>query len=544
MRFLKEIVKSESAVKIACACILKFYQVKFTSSNLLSLIDGHNDPHSMLAIKDVLDEYSVKSLAILRKNIKYEDIETPFVSVIQKEDWPAASFTVVIAVNGNKISFLDPQTNNLVTAEISYFESIDKDVLLLLDGRTKKDEYNYEQNRINEKTSNFFSNLPFYLGGFLILTLLFLQVFIFKNTAWISPIFLLTSTIGTLCSTLLIWHEIDAFNPLIREVCGSLGSKSNCNAVLSSRGARFLGISWSIWGFAYFSSFFLYQLLFADSVPHVSLWSYIALMTFPYVIYSLYYQAKVVRQWCPLCLIVQCVITFNACASLIYISVQNNFTEFGLMPLINTISIFSISLMLTYFLLPVLKKAQQAKNHELQLKKIRYRREVFDALLSTSNSITQSPEGLGILLGDPNAKNEIIKVCNPYCGPCSKAHPELEAIVAGNPDTKLRIIFSATGEDWDIKNAPVSLFLEIQEKMGDQVAHTALDKWYAGGSKDFNKFSEEYQLDNYLVHQHHKIREMREWYDTMKIRVTPTIFVNGREMPDGYKVKELKNFFL
>ncbi|ULT26900.1 cysteine peptidase family C39 domain-containing protein [Sphingobacterium sp. E70] len=138
MRFLKEIVKSESAVKIACACILKFYQVKFTSSNLLSLIDGHNDPHSMLAIKDVLDEYSVKSLAILRKNIKYEDIETPFVSVIQKEDWPAASFTVVIAVNGNKISFLDPQTNNLVTAEISYFESIDKDVLLLLDGRKKK----------------------------------------------------------------------------------------------------------------------------------------------------------------------------------------------------------------------------------------------------------------------------------------------------------------------------------------------------------------------------------------------------------------------
>ncbi|ULT26899.1 hypothetical protein KUH03_08770 [Sphingobacterium sp. E70] len=126
--------------------------------------------------------------------------------------------------------------------------------------------------------------------------------------------------------------------------------------------------------------------------------------------------------------------------------------------MINTISIFSISLMLTYFLLPVLKKAQQAKNHELQLKKIRYRREVFDALLSTSNSITQSPDGLGILLGDPNAKNEIIKVCNPYCGPCSKAHPELEAIVAGNPDTKLRIIFSATGEDWDIKNAPVSSF--------------------------------------------------------------------------------------
>ncbi|ULT26898.1 DsbA family protein [Sphingobacterium sp. E70] len=80
-------------------------------------------------------------------------------------------------------------------------------------------------------------------------------------------------------------------------------------------------------------------------------------------------------------------------------------------------------------------------------------------------------------------------------------------------------------------------------KNGDQVAHTALDKWYAGGSKDFNKFSEEYQLDNYLVHQHHKIRKMREWYDTMKIRVTPTIFVNGREMPDGYRVKELKISF-
>ena len=43
--------------------------------------------------------------------------------------------------------------------------------------------------------------------------------------------------------------------------------------------------------------------------------------------------------------------------------------------------------------------------------------------------------------------------------------------------------------------------------------------------------------------QENKIEEMGEWCDNMKIRATPTFYINGKELPESYRVNELKMFF-
>jgi len=50
-------------------------------------------------------------------------------------------------------------------------------------------------------------------------------------------------------------------------------------------------------------------------------------------------------------------------------------------------------------------------------------------------------------------------------------------------------------------------------------------------------------MNGELTLQKEKIYAMRAWCDSMKIRVTPTIFVNGAELPESYLIAELKNFY-
>lgn len=359
---------------------------------------------------------------------------------------------------------------------------------------------------------------------------------------WLSPFFLITSTIGLLISLLLVWYEVDAHSPFIKEVCGGQGRKMNCDAVLSSAGSAFLGINWAVWGFAYFATFFLSMLLFFERTSHAHLWSLFSIGALIYLPFSIYYQSKVVKQWCPLCLSVLAVIVVNSIASIYFVSISST-VLFDWKAVLDVASIGLLFLLATYYAIPMLKEAKESKSYAKRLKKLRYNPDIFKTLLAKSDTVTVSAEGLGVVVGNPEAKNEIIKVCNPYCKPCAKAHPELEHIIKNNQDVKIRVIFTASGEENDKKTAPVLHLLAIQSKGDMKMTTKALDDWYLPDKKDYETFAQKYPLNGELKGQLDKIIAMRDWCDVMKIRATPTIYVNGSELPDSYRISELKNFF-
>lgn len=316
----------------------------------------------------------------------------------------------------------------------------------------------------------------------------------------------------------------------------------NCDAVLSSAGATFLGISWAVWGFAYFATLFLFILLFSEQISYLYLWSLFSVLALTYLPFSIYYQSKVVKQWCPLCLSVLVVILINSLAS-IYLIMDSSIVAFDWKALLHIASIGLFFLLATYYVIPILKQARDSKSYAKRWKKLHYNPDIFKALLAKSDVVAVSAEGLGIIVGNPNAKNEIIKVCNPYCGPCAKAHPELEHIIKNNKDVKIRVVFTSSGEDSDITTAPVIHLLAIQSK-GDITQTTqALNDWYLSDRKDYNAFAQKYPMNGELKEQKDKIIAMRDWCRTMQIRATPTIYINGQELPDSYHIAELKNFF-
>lgn len=527
-----------------CQSLLNHYSIRHSSLFLNKLLQDHVDYPSLLSIKDVLLEYGIDSAALRKGNYNYYDFETPFICSIQKEGWHKGRFTLVSEVNQTYITFLDPETNLFTQTLLSDFEQIDKGILLLTDASKKKDEPNLSGNLIQQRNQKIVRVAPVYLLVISLILSLGHSIFSFQEgISWVNIIFSVTSFIGLLVAASLIWHEIDAYNPISRQVCGANGKKLNCDAVLNSDQASFLGISWSIWGAAYMATLFFIQFFFSGQIGFIYISSYFSLVVAPYIIYSLYYQAKVIKQWCPLCLIIQALLLINFLTAVILISTGFRTELLSPYPVLLTGLIAIFILTSLYILIPIFKSAQQSKTNEKNWKKLKYNPEVFRSLLNKSERIISPTDGLGIIIGNPNAKNEIIKVCNPYCGPCAKAHPELENIVNNNRDVKIRIIFTASGEDTDIRTAPVRHLLAIQEKSDGQTLHDALDDWYLAKEKNYPKFAEKYPMNGELNQQKQKMIEMQNWCNIMKIRATPTIFINGSELPDEYLITEIKNFF-
>src|SRR5690606_12931802 len=126
-------------------------------------------------------------------------------------------------------------------------------------------------------------------------------------------LFFFLMLIGASVGGLLLLYEIDKHNPIIKQVCSGGNAKAGCHAVLDSAGGKFLGVSWSLVGFTYFLGGTL-LMLFAtpDRNAYFPLLSLLSLAALPYVVYSLFYQWKVVKQWCRLCLATQAILVVQA----------------------------------------------------------------------------------------------------------------------------------------------------------------------------------------------------------------------------------------
>jgi len=162
-------------------------------------------------------------------------------------------------------------------------------------------------------------------------------------------------------------------------------------------------------------------------------------------------------------------------------------------------------------------------------------------MLHHQPAMTSDPGDLGIRLGNPQAPNVLTKVCNPYCGPCTKAHPKMEELIEENPDWQTRIIFTATGEDKDRRTAPAAHMLAVAAQKDESQTRKALDDWYNAEEKDYERFAAKDPMNGEMDLQKETLKAMDTWCKEVGIMHTPTFFVNGYLLPDAYHdIAELK----
>ncbi|PVD49620.1 hypothetical protein DC498_24110 [Terrimonas sp.] len=527
-------------------------KLKVSRSTLIAENESHPYYPSILSISDVLKKHGVENLSMELRPEKLINVPVPFITSVKGKSSIMPHFSIVKSIDKAFVTASHPENNKWETLPLEQFMSRYTGTVLIFDTESPRHaEIDYEKNSKIEK-----KKLIVFTMGWGSVTFLILINYIFaflrvSFAATLPIIFTSLAILGCVVCTLLAWYELDQDNLTIKQICSS-GKKINCNALINSKASKIWGISWSTIGFSYFMMQLLILLLYGiinEQILFIVAWFNI--LTIPYIPFSLYYQWKVAKQWCVLCVSVQ-----------ILLGVQFFVTLFAgwlfLKPYMDIQTMFGVSMVtITVFILAnmvktILVKAKENKLKVAQLRRLKHDSDIFEAVLKKQKVVTAPDKNIGISLGNPIAKYGIIKVCNPYCAPCAKAHPVLESLLHQHTNIKLQIIFTATNDDSDLRSLPVKHFLAIAQSKDELLIENALDDWYLATEKNYEAFAIKFPLDSELGKQTENIERMNDWCNSIDVQSTPTFYISLQaqenenqfyQLPDLYTINDLTYFF-
>ncbi|UKJ07507.1 vitamin K epoxide reductase family protein [Solitalea lacus] len=536
---IKNFTGSRENCVTATDSLLQLLKVKVTGITLEKTLQEHPNYPSLLSVTDALTSWKIETLAIKVAPEKMQELPLPFMTQVKGDRHNY--FAVVNKLDEGKITWQDPASAKWKTIPFDEFNKKSTGIVLLAEPLEQAGEKDYK--------SAYKSQLVKSIAPALLLILLTVYSFglvinSFYTTganALFPALLFTTKLVGVLITSLLLWYEFDKNNPLLQKICTG-GSKTNCNAILQSKAAKAWGeITWSDLGFIYFTGGVVVLALSNLNKSMLSSLAWFNLLALPYIVYSLYYQGKIAKQWCRLCLGVQALLALEF---IIASGGRFLFFEAALLNWSNVAAIvfsFLGTAAAWFTLKSYIVKAKNYKRTQLEFKRLKYNPQLFEALLHKQKAITHDPTGLGIVLGNPNAKMKIIKVCNPYCGPCASAHPIIDELIHLNEDVQVQIIFTASEDENDRRSQPVKHLLALNEKQDAQLIQQAMDDWYNNPKKDYETFAKKYLMNGELQKQGTRLQAMHEWSNKMEIAFTPTFFINGYQLPEFYSIQDLKN---
>lgn len=515
---------------------LNLLQVKINVQTINDTLQNHPDWPSLLSVSDALQQWNTPNAAGRMEAKDPECLPTPFLAHTLDAESPLA---VVAAVTETYVKFYTGNYKKPQTKSKEDFHLYWTGVYLIAEPQPDSGEPQYRQQRNRYLLQQL---LPVALLVAILLTGIGVFQQQFNGYPLVPVAQGLLYTAGVLVSSLLLWYEMDRNNPLLHKVCTGI-AKGNCNAILTGPAAKvFSWLSWSEVGFFYFTGGLL-LLLNAPQPQNLLLLGWLNLFALPYTLFSVYYQWRVAKQWCVLCLAVQALLVIGA----VLFVANYNLAEFGGLTgslWVTSAFCYGLPVLGWYVSKPYLLHLQQANATKRSYRRLKFNGEIFETLLHKQPQVNVPANGLGITLGNPQAKHTLIKVCNPYCGPCSKAHPKVEALLKERNNLKVQVIFIAPNMPEHKLYAPVNHLLAVQETAADeQTLHRALDDWYLAEEKDYRAFASKYPVNGALQRQGHKIEAMDKWCRQMNIAATPTFFINGYQLPEVYDVTDL-NYFL
>ncbi|WP_420601166.1 vitamin K epoxide reductase family protein [Flagellimonas sp.] len=513
--------------------LLPQLNIKYTRQFLEDNILSHPEHPSLLCVSDTLEKYKIDNLAVKIGTEKLKEIPLP--CIVQLSD-QGGMFHVLKQYSDDKVVYLDEKGKS-VALPTKDFLSRWTGICLLVESNEQSKEPGIEKSIDEKRMSDIFK------WAIIVLLLLWAGTNISDFTLFNNEDsqyfvgYTLLKLIGLITGVMLLWYEVDKYNPTLQSFCSG-GKKVNCEVVLNSKYSKVFNGQFSLGliGFAYFFGTLFFLLFNGFSNTSLTLLAYLSFATLPVVAVSLYYQGLIIKQWCKFCIIVQAVLLMEI--TLVYFG---NFYQGSIEPdsLLLLAALLLVPIPTWKWFKPLLEGKKEKNLYKRGLKKIKNNPNVLSGLLAKSRKIEKSTEGLGISFISKTARFNVVKVCNPYCGPCAKAHPILEELMEAGK-INLQILFTASAEENNIKAKAVAHFLAIEAQGNKEQTQMALDDWYLADNKDYEVFSKKHPMNGELKEQYKKIEAMRRWCDVEKITHTPTIFINGHELPKEYSVEDLK----
>ncbi|MEM9822521.1 MAG: vitamin K epoxide reductase family protein [Bacteroidota bacterium] len=369
--------------------------------------------------------------------------------------------------------------------------------------------------------------------------------FIFPKLTLFAGIHFLLSILGWGLSILIVQHDLGMSSGLVNHFC-QLSERTSCDAVLQSRGATvWKQIKLSDLSIMVFATYTInWLLVFFSGIGNELLLASLAILAIPFVGYSVYYQARMVKKWCPLCLGIAGILSLQF---LLVLLTKVPFTlplidlEGGLLLLISLLLVVGIWYPLKTLL------AHKVQSDQLSIKYLQLKRNfsVFHTLLE-QGSTWQTPLTLvenELILGRPDAPLDLVLITNPLCYYCKQSHENIEQLLAHYPD-QIKVIIRFNVNLTDPKNLDYQVaaqLLQIHATGGQQSSRKALKTVY-GESVELKVWlaqQEGVAVDPIVGQQLH---HYKKWCQDNGINFTPAFYVKQKSFPVAYDQMDLLYF--
>ena len=541
MNYISNIIHPQCNVEEVVALICHSLEIKATKTSLSHQLLSHPDFPSLKSLSDVLGYYNVNSMALKTDSLQSLGKVSEGFLIQVKPGAKNELFGYVFNLTDEEAIWYNPSTHRRERIKRDKLEGEFTGYAMFFDATDKIEEKDYALLHRKELCNFFVEHILVLIFPILVIvSWLVYALTINKSLFWFPFIYSLLLFIGSIIGVSLLFYEYNEYSPMLNRVCG-ISQKTSCSAILHSPASKVVGIPWSVIGTAYFVGILIAIIVSGYNNSTLYSVALLHLLTLPYVFYSLYYQYFVAKQWCPLCLGILLVIILLFTIALlcgIYYQ-QPSLSLYGFVSLFTILFVVFAAL---YFLWRLSNHIKSSKYFEYTLSRLKNSIDVFVVLLHKSRRVDMPTDDYGIVVGNPHGSIHIVKVCNPYCSHCADAQLILQKLVDKNPEVKLQVIFATDPHTSYYKETPINQFLSLYHEGADM--EMILSDWYADSNKDRFAFEQKYpfeQTDN--VWNMENAERMKQFCEETKIIGTPTLFINGYELPYNYQIRDLLYIF-
>lgn len=498
-------------------------KISFDKKELAFQIKSHPSYPSLHAITGVLDHFNIENIAA--------EVPTDSQTLAQLPDSFIAQIHTDKGDDLVAIRKIKKQSLYHVFSENIDEKMSESDFLIKFTGiivAVEKDENVKPASKATFKKEILFSAL-----GIILAALLYNKGIEYTNLAFLS-----LSILGIITSYSILKQELGESSVIGDAFCSGNNEKKDCDAVLSSKGAEIIkGHKLSDLGMIYFSGLLLASML----ITNFSFLHLISFLAIPITIYSIYYQYKVVKSWCTLCLTIVGILWVQAALNSFQFTFTNVFpldTDI----LVTTAAFISVYLIWSYTK-PLVKSTIELEKEKIEFVKFKRDFNLFNNLLQGSSTVdTKISNTKEIILGNKDAALEVVIVTNPFCGHCRPVHEIVHSITEKyNDNVKIIIRFNVhVGEATSNGVIVTSKLLELYNEKGIEDCKSAMDDIYEG--MDFDKWLSKWGKANNFDTYYDLLKDQKEWCTEKNINFTPEILVNGKSFPKEYNRTDLTFF--
>ncbi|NVO10129.1 MAG: hypothetical protein HXX16_09230 [Bacteroidales bacterium] len=506
--------------------LLRANGIRVNEQELEFQLLSHPSYPSLHSITGVLDHFCIENYALdIPKEIETLDlIPNSFLALVKTKEYDGF---VMVSRHGLNLQLSFDGNKKRVFSKTDFLE-IWTGVIVCV-------ENDKQSLTPNLKKINFTKSI-LYIAITLLSILLLYRINLFQTIHFV------LSLGGIAICILILQHELGLHSKILDKFCSEENKKTSCNAVLNSKGATlFRSLKFSDVGIVYFVSLILSWFSLINSNISYNSIVLITLLAIPFTLFSIYYQDKVVKKWCLLCLSVVLILWLQA-ISLLFIDLNDTIFAFSFKSVLLTAFNFLIVFALWQFISPRLKEEQELKALKIEHFKFKRNYNIFKSMIQKSDEINTSiNDSNEIVLGHKeNPLLRVVVITNPLCSFCKEAHELVENLLKIK-DKSIQIVirFNVSG-DYNSTDTKIALrLIEIYNKEGEQVCLNAMHDIYSTIKPNdwLNKWGkpcEEPYKKTIII--------AKEWCNENNINFTPEILVNGRSFPREYSRGDLLYF--